>query len=722
MDFICDKMKIMIISRQIKLTYFLWLIFLTVLFVFKFSSVFAQSINNAESVVNTPEISFDDELAWLREENYINIATKSRVEVSKAPSIVTVITAQEIENMGARKLTDVLRIIPGFDVFKSAFLGVERFGTRGLIISTEKVKVLVDGHTLNWPSSGSPSTFFDDLELMNVKRIEVIRGPGSALYGANAFLAVIDIITKDVDDIDAIEVRTGFGSYDTQDYNILYGKNHFGVDVVGYANFYNTNGYNGKLDDDSLTNQPFFNRFSLAPGRVDDSRNKLSLNLKLTYEELEFKAKYMNKDTEPFASTLYTLTDESSEEFNFAMAELGYKFNISDKLTMKPVAYYDQFDTVLKNETLPDGFIIPEDLDGDGDIERFPDGRTATPEGTIRVLGSDLQFEYDVSENNNFIFGFDYRWERQVNLQFHANFDPVTGAALDGMEDVSETNWNKEKIRQIWAVYLQDQWDITDKIGLTFGIRHDHYSDFEGTTNPRIGFTWQFLDNATLKLLYGQAFRPPSFTELYTINNFSVLGNPDLAPETIRTYEAGLAYKFTEHLSANVNYFYNVVRGEINFATKENPGDPLVYENLRDANIQGVELEIRANFGENNYAFANYTYLDSEDDGDPIADNTKHKGNVGVNYEIWKYLNANVHAFITDDRARSKDDTRDDNPGFALLDLTLTLKEFFKTMKIKGSISNLLDKDYSDFAPANTIPSDIPRPGRTFFIEVGYGF
>ncbi len=220
---------------------------------------------------NKKQIKLEDELAWLSaemSEKYVSIATKNPQEVAKAPSIVTIITAEEIENMGARKLTDVLRIIPGFDVYKSAVFGMVRFGTRGLIVSTEKVKVLVDGHALNWLSSGSPSMFFDDLELKNVKKIEVIREPGSALYGANEFLAVINIITKDVDDIDGIKVSTGMGSFDTQDYNILYGRKLFGIDVVGYANFFNTNGYNGTLDDDPLTLQTFFNRFSQAPGRL----------------------------------------------------------------------------------------------------------------------------------------------------------------------------------------------------------------------------------------------------------------------------------------------------------------------------------------------------------------------------------------------------------------------------------------------------------------------
>lgn len=134
--------------------------------------------------------------------------------------------------------------------------------------------------------------------------------------------------------------------------------------------------------------------------------------------------------------------------------------------------------------------------------------------------------------------------------------------------------------RQIWAVYVQDKYDITDTLGLTIGIRHDHYSDFEGTTNPRIGLVWDFTDDATLKLFYGQAFRAPSFNELYLVNNPVKAGNPDLKPETIRTYEVGVGYRITDNITTNVNYFFNVIRDQVGLKPPASAEDSFVYENL----------------------------------------------------------------------------------------------------------------------------------------------
>ncbi len=658
----------------------------------------------------------------LMDQQLVSIASKTEEEVSKAPSIITVITAKEIENMGARTLTDALRIIPGFDIVKGKSFGTVRYSARGMQNSgsNSKIKALVNNHPLNMPLFGATALFFDDFPLKHVKKIEVIRGPGSALYGSNAFLAVINIITKNAEDIDGIEIAGGFGSFDTQDYSVLYGKKVYGVDISGFANFYNTNGLSEAIEQDKLSGTPF----SITPGDTDDGRNKIDLNLKLAYKDLELNGKYINKDTESFVGSGVALTNDNENFLNYVMANLSYKIE-RDRLSINPRIYYDQFDFKFDIQGTPEGFTLLDDPDGDGDFERFPEGIKSVGLGTNRRLGSEIQIDYELFSNNTFTMGFAYEWETMDNSESFNNRDPITGASLGSLQDTTDTaNWIREKTRQIWAVYMQDKWDIVEDMGLTIGIRHDHYSDFEGTTNPRIGFVWDFMENATLKLLYGQAFRAPHFRELYSVNNTVSIGNPDLKPETIRTYEVGLAYKFTDELNVNVNYFFNVIRDEIVLGPKSSSDEPRVYGNLGGANIQGIEFEAKAalgNFWDDAYFYANYTYQDAEAKGDPLPDAPKHKGNVGVNFGLTKYLNANLHTFINGPRPREESDTRDDSPGYAVANMTLIAKNFFKDMKIKASLFNLLDKNYYDPAPSS-IPNDLPRPGRTFYVELGYEF
>ncbi|HJW87287.1 MAG TPA: TonB-dependent receptor, partial [Candidatus Brocadiaceae bacterium] len=296
----------------------------------------------------------------------------------------------------------------------------------------------------------------------------------------------------------------------------------------------------------------------------------------------------------------------------------------------------------------------------------------------------------------------------------------VTLAPLSGMQDFSDTYpFIEEATRQIGSVYLQDTWNLTDDLNLTLGVRHDQYSDFGGTTNPRAGLTWEFIKNASLKLLYGEAFRPPSFADMFSANQPAIQGNKDLRPETIRSYEAGLSYKFNQYVTSSVNYFNNSLKDLIALRTVQNTSR---FENTGKAYIQGFETETKVDIMKGNYVFMNYTFQNAEDDnGDDMPYVAQQKGNFGVNVHYWKYLNTNLSTFISGPRSREVGDTRDDVPSYALLNLSVIGKEFFKTMEIQGTVFNLLDKDYSDPGPTS-IPGDLPRPGRTFWVGLGYQF
>ena len=318
--------------------------------------------------------------------------------------------------------------------------------------------------------------------------------------------------------------------------------------------------------------------------------------------------------------------------------------------------------------------------------------------------------------------GFGYEWNDQDNINLATN-SGSNGESLNSLTEPENELWVDPYLRHVWNLYIQDKWEITENLNFTLGIRHDQYSDFAGTTNPRMGLIWNFLDKATLKLLYGQAFRAPSFREL-TLNAPPVrIGNSGLQPETIRTYEASLEYKINDNFSANANYFYNVIRDQISSIFIGDAETQQTFENTGSLNIHGVEFETRANltkYRHDAYAFANYTYQDAE--GDALPDVPKHKGNIGVNLGITKYLNANLHTFISGSNYRAKEDKRDNLPGYAIFNLTLIAKKFFNDLKVKASLFNLLNKEWEDPALVDTIPSDLPRPGRNFFIEFEYKY
>jgi iron complex outermembrane receptor protein len=171
---------------------------------------------NATEKLESKKGEQEELLLFFEEEALVTLATLHPHKVREAPAIISVITAEQIKNMGARNLADVLITIPGIGILTSTAWSRAEIEVRGVETrQSDKVLVLVDGHRLNDPFFGGATTITDDFPLENVKQIEIIRGPGSALYGANAFVAVINIITKKAEEIDGIQLNLGYGSFET---------------------------------------------------------------------------------------------------------------------------------------------------------------------------------------------------------------------------------------------------------------------------------------------------------------------------------------------------------------------------------------------------------------------------------------------------------------------------------------------------------------------------
>lgn len=673
------------------------------------SSLFSEEVSIQSESTEAIQ-SIQEEIRWLQAEALVTIATKHEIPISKAPGIVTVITAEEIKNMGYRTLTEVLKTMPGFDISIDV-AGLSVIAVRGVLDRTSpKVKVLIDGHSVNEPWTGGVGFNFCDLVVENAKRIEVVRGPGSALYGQNAFLAVINVVTKDTEDIDGFQWTASGGAFDTQNYNMLFGKELGDLKISGFFDYFDTQGHSEKVEQDILSPAPF----SMAPGRSQNNKEKTDLNLKLSYKDLELKGKYMKKRREGYIGQNFALSDETTWDDTYIFSELIYKLNLHGKLLMIPKIYYDQFNDNQTPEPFPDGYVAPS-----GQV--YPDGIKAIANFKQRTIGFENQLNYNVFEGNRLVCGFQYEWIHQHDIKYAANYHPLTYDPLSTFTDFSnDLPYTKKATRHIWALFLQDEWSITDDVDLTVGVRHDQFTRFGGTTNPRFGLVWRFVEDAHLKLLFATAFRAPSFFEMFITNNPVLVGNPNLDPEKINTFEASLGYNFTKNIRGSINYFFNRIRDKIVFGT----GSPQQFENSGGSRIKGIETEVRGNFAKDSYAYANYTFQDAEDtrNRNRLPDVPIHKANFGVNVGFWKYTNAHLHTFLSGPRPREDGDTRHDMPSYALTDFTLIGRNFLDNFEIRGSVNNLFDKEYEDPSPINTVPTDYPQQGRSFMVELRYEF
>ncbi len=661
------------------------------------------------------------EAAWLGGDDEASIATRHETAIAKAPGIITVITDEEIKNAGYRTFVDILRTVPGFEILKMGDWGYVTPAVRGLKNTQEgRVRVMINGHMVNDPAVGEAFGLFDDFPVEDIKRVEIIRGPGSAIYGENAFSAVINILTKDAGDIDGVRISSSYGSFDTYEENVLFGDTLGKVKCYGMARYKSTDGFDGKIKNDYQTtlDNTFGSSASLAPGRAHDGRQEFNLNTKVTYGDLWLQGWYTNKNYQSFIGPSFALTDKSEKEINYVFGEVGYKKTFEERFTLKPRIYYDQFDNRPDSKHLPDGTTLPNAYNA---IETHPNGLAVTMTGVTRVVGTEIPFDYELFDGNTVTLGLEYRLVNLASVHTLTNYDPYTLEDWGSLRELPEPAI-PEISRTTWSGYLQDVWDITDTLNLTVGARLDRYSDFGEVISPRAGLSWAFMENASLKLLYGEAFRPPSFNEAYVSGQAAIQGNKDLEPEVIKSYETGVSYRFNKHVTSAINYFYNDITDFIVLRPMESSPNTLRFENFGSAHVQGIELETKVDIVKDNYLFMNYTFQNPEDNhGDDLPSVAQHHGNFGVNVRYWKYINTNLSAFVSGRRSREEGDTRDDLPAYSLLNLSVIGKEFFRSMEVQGTVYNLLDKDYSDPAPT-AVPDDLPRPGRTFWVGLSYQF
>jgi len=631
------------------------------------------------------------------EDDVIISATRYIKSIEEAPASATVITSEQIRNMGARDLLDVLKTVPGIGISRITGYGLFGIESRGIKNeNSQKVLIMIDGHRINEPNFGSATWVFNNLMVENIKRVEVIRGPGSALYGANAFVAVINVVTKSAKDIDGIELLSGWGSYDTQHHNILFGKEFSKLKIAGTFDYFDTNGPSLHVDSDSIGRS----------GHTDAWEEKYDLGLKMSYGDFSFFGRYIDRDRGPYIGILNALNDDTEIEVSHLLGELNYKRDIGENLHLLAKGYFDNFTYYSDWEVFPEGA-----------VPGFPDGFVGIPEAKDRTLGSELQLDYSLWDKNIITVGALFEYKEQYDTEHNANFNPLTGAPLGMLQDVTLWgNWNKNEDRSVTAFYIQDVWKFTPNIEGTFGLRYDYYSDIGETYNPRAALVWKFIENARLKLLYGSAFRAPSFVELYNSNNPAEVGNPDLKPEKIDTYEVSIGYEFADHYSTNITYFHSVIEDNIQLDAAT------TYTNAGKVKTDGVEVEFKANFKESHYGYMNYTYQYPRDDetGSKLIDVAAHKGNIGYNYEINRYLNVNSNLLVVGPSRRASADIRDKLTGYEVLDLTLIGKNFFRTAEFRASVHNLLDDDYADPEPTGAVMDDYPRKGINFMIDFSY--
>lgn len=691
----------------------------------------------------------------------ISVATKTSMALEEAPSIVSVITGDEIKNMGARNIMDVLRVVPGFDMTMMPSVGTCRVNVRGMTSSAHnnKIKVMLNGHSLSamW---GGLQQVINTIPLADIRQIEIIRGPGSALYGAGAFLAVINVITREGGDGPSVVACKG-GSHNTvHPYGRLsYEKNDFKLSM--YADYHETDGSAELVESDAFGTRPL----SAAPGDTTNNSDYANFRGDLRYKDFYMSGYYSKITTELPIGISAALTDEDDASYMYAFGEAGYKLPITEKGNLEIRAFYDY--------TEQDALVEIFSEETAATVFGWTNGESVMglPHADNNLWGAELTADYEAGRGVRFVAGTSFEYNEQFDIKSYSTAN-ITGKPLEvngityspmqylgGMTDISENgNWLEDADRTVYAFYGQGMFDIKDRfslekgvknLSLTAGVRYDNYDDFGSTLNPRFGVVYAPISDLYFKVLYGTAFRAPNFKELYAINNPATVGNAELDPETIMTAEALVGYKFTEKLSGSITFFNVKADDLVRRVPSGTPGTPGMYDNVGKAESSGIEVEARMNFGTRKYVYANATWQDLKDTtnasvtsaggqiythGDFFPGNfPEFYANIGINYDLSKYVVANAWLNYVGKRERSEEmrwdgetlvraDQRDPVDARALFNASLTFQNFYKGLELQISGFNLFDADHRDPEDTGRVENDLPMEGRSFMAKVSYSF
>ncbi|HEX5391651.1 MAG TPA: TonB-dependent receptor [Rhodocyclaceae bacterium] len=644
--------------------------------------------------------SGDEDLALVYgDKSTVSIATGQQQQLRRAPAVASVITAEEIAAMGATDLDEVLETVPGLHVARSnlAYAPLNTF--RGIYSANNaQTLMLLNGVPTTTMFTGGKGNVWAGYPVENIARIEVIRGPGSALYGADAYAGVINIITKTAADVSGTTVGMRLGSQRTSDVWGQHGGQIGPFQAAGYLRVGSTDGVSETVRD----------RLG-AYGQVNNGNRSVDGNADLAYDKFRLRFNYKLRDSVEtgagIASALDTVGRAKSERFitdvSWNDAEFAKNWGVGAQ------ASYMEY-----NDTVPVPFVLLPP-------SAFPNGMIGAPEKWERQLRVSGYATYSGFNNHNMRFGLGrddlnlYRTRERKNFILPAT---SLGSVVDATD---ATIFMTPHRRMVSYVYAQDEWQFAKDWALTAGVRRDRYSDFGDTNNPRLAVVWDAAYNLVAKVLYGRAFRAPSFVEQYSINNPVQKGNPNLKPETIRTLEGVLAWQADKDVQVNLNVFRYRMRDIIRLDSTS------TYANTGEQTGTGFELETTWDLSRTLSLTGSFSHQHSVD-WSTSQDAGYAPRNHAYGRADWQ-MNSNWR-FSTQvnwvaDRKRAAGDTRPNVADYTTVDLTARSTRRWAGWDVAASVRNLFDEKVLEpsLAPG-LIRYDLPMARRTFYVQTSYQF
>jgi outer membrane receptor for ferrienterochelin and colicins len=633
-------------------------------------------------------------------------ASKLEQKATEAPASVTVITADEIKKYGHRTLADVLQSVQGFNVSYDrdyAFLGA-----RGLSLGdfNDRMLLLVDGHRVNnnYNDGAAIGTdFILDVDLID--RVEVIRGPGSVLYGNNAFFGVINVVTRRGQQLNGVEASTEYGSFDTYKTRVSYGKLYTnGVEVLLSGTYYDSGGqdrlYYKEFDSPALNRGVAQNLDGDTSGSFFGSLGYTDFTLEGAFDRRQ-KANptgQYSQTVDPTTQTLLTtFTDprlRTTDERSYTAFKFAHSF--PEVVDVSAQVYYDRYTYEIgyPQSLLVGTNVVSSSFSAEKDVGEW--------------WGAELQLNKRLWDRHVITLGAEYRDDFLQDSRVDVENQPDDGSH-------SRTN------RQSYGIYVQGDFEVRTNLHLIGGMRYDQYGDFDPAINPRLALIYNPWEKSTFKAIYGTAFRAPSFYE-YT------LGGPGqvLKPEEITGYELVYEQDIGRHLRSSLSGFYNEMNDLIVF-------DSGSFTNF-NAQTKGVELALETFWPSGIRGRASYSFQETRDNSAgwdvPDSPNNLLKLNLTVPLVRDKVFAGLEFQYASNRRSLHNTTAGnqavtvqgEDAAGFGVVNLTLFSQKLIKNLEFSASVYNVLDRHYGDPASSFHVQDIIGQDGRSFRLKLTYRF
>lgn len=660
----------------------------------------AQALTEPVRVATMQELlamSFDELL-----EVKVISATGTPKAAKLAPSVATVISKADIERIGARTLDEALETVPGLHVIPSGYTYLSStWSMRGMYTNVNPhVLLLINGVPKKDPQAGNRGYGFQ-MQTAMIERIEVIRGPGSALYGADAFAGVINVITKHGGDINGTRMAGRAGSFDTYGAMLQHGNVYDGWDVAVGIEWQKTQGDHGRIiERDALgRGSP-----SLTPTGVDTRAERLDGNLALAKGNWQGQVYASLQDSALGTGGLQVVTYGNDVDRKELVGNLVYTntdrqdWAFSSRLW----GHYQYADIFLQ--------YYPTEYRN----------MLGNPIVISKVGGLDSAVTFSGIDRHRLRAGIGIQYT-DTDIKQYRNFGTGVAVQFGELVNVTDTPYMfmNNQHRRLWYGLLQEEWAFAKSWELTAGLRYDDYDDFGSTINPRLALVWETRDSLTTKLLYGRAFRPPTFGDLHNQNNPVANGNPNLDPETIQTGELVFDFRPTKKLSTGLNLFFYEINGLIDYQFDPAPATTKTAQNMRDQTGYGFEVEADWLVTTTIRLKSDFAYQRSKDKETkaPVPDAPGMKLHINPQWSFLHNWLLDTHFYWIADRHRVATDTRPAIADYELVNLKLTRSHLFTNWDLSLTVHNLFDENVLEPSDGR-IPGDYPMEGRGAWVEV----